>query len=51
MSDDEYNSDINSGSEDSENEIKPSVTKYGITIYEAEIDDADADEESQLGSS
>ena len=44
MSDNEYDSESeNSGSEDSENEIKPSVTKYGITIYEAEIDDADAE--------
>jgi DNA-directed RNA polymerase I, II, and III subunit RPABC2 len=49
MSDIEYDSESeNSGSEDSDNEvIKPSVTKYGIKIYEAggdaDMDDADAE--------
>ena len=51
MSDIEYDSESeNSGSEDSENEVKPMITKYGINIYaaddgDAEMDDADVDAE------
>jgi DNA-directed RNA polymerase I, II, and III subunit RPABC2 len=50
----EYDSGSDSESENSENEVKPMITKYGINIYaagdgdadaDAEIDDADADAE------